>query len=367
MSAKSKFVNTRDNFYNDLAEAFAAGESLHIFLVRRRDFCIEHGQNGVAAIYDSMIERMDESGELFHVVGPVVPVNDGLSLRSIDSGSSDAERARMLRALAYAIKRKRQMSKILWKAVTGPLIALPIVTILPLIISFQMPVMEDLVPPSKWGVLGGIFYWICYFIRTYCYVIGAALVSGFALFIWSFSNWSGDLRSKFDKYPPYSIYRDLAASGFLSAMAEFMGIRKPLVESLIILKNGATPWMSRRIDKTLENLEERPGDYGYAFATSMLSPELQLRLTTYAERGNSAGSADSAGSGGNDGFSDGLMKLGTDGLDHVVDSVEKNAVWIGLAATIATVVVIVTFYGGNTLVSSIVSDTLTEEAENQSN
>ena len=95
----------------------------------------------------------------------------------------------------------------------------------------------------------------------------------------------------------------------------------------------------------------------------MLSPELQLRLSTYAERGNTS-NANSNGS--NDGFSEGLMKLGTDGLDHVVDSVEKNSVWIGLVATFATAAVIVIFVGGNTLVTTNVSNIMTQDAEKQS-
>ena len=362
MSAKSKFINTRDAFYNDLAEAFEAGESIHTFLIRRRDFSDEHGQMKMAVIYDSMIQRMDESGDLCHVVGPAVPVNDILSLRSVDNGKDDKERARMLGSLAYSIKRKREMSKILRKSVAGPLVALPIVTVLPVIISFQIPNIEDLVPPSQWGFWGEMFYWLCYFIRTYCYAIGAALVCLLVLFIWSFPNWKGKSRSWFDGYPPYSIYRDLSASAFLSAMAEFMSIRKPLVESLEVLKEGASPWMATRIDQILANLDERPGDYGNAFDTSMLSPELQLRLSTYAERGNTS-NANSNGS--NDGFSDGLMKLGTDGLDHVVDSVEKNSVWIGLAATFVTAAVIVIFVGGNTLVTTTVSDIMTQDAEKQ--
>ena len=357
MSAKSKFIDTRDIFYNDLAEAFAVGESLHTFLARRRDFLIEHEHTALAGIYSDMIDRMDESGALSHVVGPIMPVNDLMSLRSVDSGLNDESRSRMLVSLAYAVKRKREMKKVLWKAVIGPLIALPIVTMLPLITSFQITVMEELLPPTEWGTFGIIFYWLCYFIRTYCIGIGIAMVCLFALFVWSFENWNNAARSWFDKYPPYSVYRDLSAAGFLGAMAEFMSIKKPLVESLQELMDGASSWMSVRIEQTLENLDERPGDYGNAFNTSMLSPELQLRLATYAERGNA--SANSS----NDAFAEGMMKLGTDGLSHVVDSVEKNAIWLGVGSTVLTVLVILIFSGGNLLVSSTVSDKITQQSE----
>lgn len=356
MSAKSKFVKNRDRFYRDLSDAFEASESLFKFLDRRRQFCEDQGQEGIANIYDGMIVRMDESSELAHVIGPIVPAIDVLSLSTVDEAPDDEERARILRGLAYSIKRRNEMRKVLWKAISGPLIAAVVTIGLPLQVAFQLPTWDELVPHTQWGTLGEAFYWLCYAIRHYYVLIGAALVGGLYLFIKSFANWSGDTRSKLDAYLPYSIYRDIAASGFLTALAELMATKKPLIASLETLKERATPWMDARIQKTLDYLDDKPGEYAEAFNTSMLSPDLHLSLVTYAERGN-ARTIDA-----NDAFSEGLVQLGTDGLDQVVESVERNSVWLSLASTVVVVMVILLFYGGNMYITGVVTDRMQDDA-----
>jgi type II secretory pathway component PulF len=357
MSAASKFRATRDAFYRDLAEAFAASESLYLFLARRREFCDEQGQSGMAELYEGMIGRMDESSNIADIVGDAVPAEDTLSLLSIDAAENDIERARMLRNLAASIRRRREMTKVLWKALSGPAIAAPIVLVMPVLSAFQMPMYEEMVPPSEWGFWGQIFYWVCYVIRTYWFVIAAGLVAGGVWFHRSFQNWSGPLRSRFDRHLPYSIYRDMAAAGFLTAMAEYMANKTPMVAALEALKERAPPWMAARIEATLDKLEEEPGNYAAAFNSGLLSPELHLRLVTYAERGNSRVSNS------NDAFAEGLIQLGTDGLEHVAESVDKNAVWLTLVSTIVTVAVLVVFYGGNTAIGTLISDKFTQEAD----
>jgi hypothetical protein len=357
MSAVGKFRRTRDGFYRDLADAFEASESLYLFLLRRRDFCAEQGQPAMAHLYESMTERMDTSGDLAHILSDAVPVEDALSLLSIDAAPDDRERARMLRNLALSIKRRREMRKVMWKALSGPMVASPILIVLPLVVSFNMPMYEELLPPAEWGFWGQAFYYLCYAIRVYWYVWAAVLVGAGAWFCRSFASWNGPLRERLDRYVPYSVYRDTAAAGFLTAMAEFMANKTPLVAALDKLKERATPWMAARIQTTLDRLESEPDDYGGAFNTSMLSADLHLRLVTYAERGN-ARVSDS-----NDAFAEGLIQLGTEGLDHVVESVEKNAVWLTLVSTAATVLVILVFYGGNTAIGGLISDRMMQDSD----
>lgn len=93
MSAASKFKSQRDEFYRDLAEAFAASESLFVFLSRRREFCDDQGQKAMADLYDGMITRMDESSNIADIIGDTVPAGDTLSLLSIDAAEDDNNRA----------------------------------------------------------------------------------------------------------------------------------------------------------------------------------------------------------------------------------------------------------------------------------
>jgi len=358
MSVKSKFAGNREEFYQDLADAFEASESLYTFLSRRKEFCVEQGWDAQADLYEDMRSRIGLP--LVEIIGDVAPDEDAMSLTTVDQADGDLERARMLRDLAASIKRRRGMNKILWKSLSGPAIALPVVILLPLLVSFQMPLYEELLPHSEWGFFGEAFYWICYVLRTFWYLLAGAGIAAAFWMVQSFRNWRGPLRARLDNHLPYSIYRDVAAAGFLTAMAEYMGNKTPVMAALEELKERATPWMAGHIEETLERLEEKPGDYAYAFDTGLLAPELHLRLVAYAERGNARVSNS------NGVFAQGLIQLGTDGLQHVSDRIEKNAVWLSFASTLATIAVLLVFYGGFTAVGGIVADRATEDAEQTS-
>jgi hypothetical protein len=357
MSARSKFKASRDAFYLDLAEAIAAGESLFVFLARRQEFCIEQGQKALAEIYGDMIARMDDHTELAEIVGEAVPAEDALSLATVEKQKDDVERARVLRDLAASIRRRNGIRKILVKAVQGPMLAVPAMILLPLLVSFQLPLFDELLPHAEWGTLLEAFWWVCYVIREYWFVLAALAIGGGVWFARSFRNWCSPLRYKLDNHLPYSLYRDLAAAGFLNAMAEYMTNKTPMIAALEDLESRSSPWMAERIAFMLNWLDDHPGEYAEAFDSGLLSPELHLRLVAYAERGNARVS------GSNDAFANGLVQLGTDGMNHVTEKVEKGSGYVTLASTIAVVVVLFVFYGGFNSVSNMVSDHYEQEAE----
>lgn len=357
MTVRGKFKKDRDAFYLDLAEAIAAGESLFVFLSRRQEFCVEQGQNALAEVYGEMIARMDDYTELAEILGEAVPEEDALSLATVEKQKNDIERARVLRDLAGSIRRRNAMRKVLMKAVQGPMLAVPAMILLPVLVSFQMPMFDELLPHAEWGTLLEAFWWICYAIREFWFVLAALVAGGIAWFVWSFRNWCSPLRYRLDNHLPYSLYRDLSAAGFLNAMAEYMVNKTPMIAALEDLEARSSPWMAERIGFTLSWLDDRPGEYAEAFNNGLLSPEIHLRLVAYAERGNARVS------GANDAFAMGLVQLGTDGMNHVTDKVEKGSGFVTFISAIGVVLVLLVFYGGFNTVANTVSDHYEKEAD----
>lgn len=227
----------------------------------------------------------------------------------------------------------------------------------PVLVSFQLPMFDELLPHAEWGGLLEAFWWICYAIREFWFVLAALIAGGIAWFVWSFRNWCSPLRYRMDSHLPYSLYRDLSAAGFLNAMAEYMVNKTPMITALEDLEERSSPWMAERIGFTLNWLDERPGEYAEAFNNGLLSPEIHLRLVAYAERGNARVS------GANDAFAMGLVQLGTDGMNHVTDRVEKSSGYVTFVSAIAVVVILFVFYGGFNTVANMVSDHYENEAD----
>lgn len=346
--ARSSFNGSREQFYEDLAEAIDDKESLREFLSSLRDFSLLNKTNGKAMLFERMLDRMDEmDGMLSHIMKTIVPDEDIMSLRSIDSIREDSERAKGLRFLGTTIRKARIMKGTVVKAMMTPIMVTPVIMAFAFIISvYFIPEYEKIAPPSKWPTIGKMLFFISVMLREYGLVILAAIIGFIVLFIKSFALWSGDLRTIVDEYLPYRLYRDYHAAKFLVALASLVQAKQTLNEALEILGAQTSPWMTWHIRHILDNMNEFPDDYARAFNTGILSKEIHLRLSTYTRRSS---------------FSDGLIRLGTDGLQYVHESVEKSSTKLNIAAIFGTVFVIMFFYGGNLMISQAIQKIMKEQ------
>lgn len=347
--ACDEFNKTRENFYEDLAEAILDKESLRDFLSNLRDFLTQHGQKARAGIFTRMLERMDEEeGRLSHILKTIVPDEDILTLLAIDSITKDKERSAALSFHADTLRKAKKMKATVVKAMMTPIMVTPIVCAFAYIISvFFIPEYEKIAPPSKWPQIGQILYVISVVLRGYGTFIGIGMIAGIVTFVKSFSRWKGPLRSKVDKYLPYKMYRDYNGAKFLVALSSLVNSKLSLAEALELLSSRASPWMSWHIQEILKNMDDHPDDYARAFNTGILSPEIHQRLSTYARRSS---------------FSDGLVRLGTDGLVHVHESVEKSSTKVNIIAIFGTVFAIMFFYGGNLMISQAIQKEMKKQA-----
>lgn len=350
--AKQSFNARRESFYTDLAEAIEDNESITLFLTRRRDFCTQQRLYGMRHLYETIIERLDENeGRLSHILGPIVPPGDLVALAANENAIDDRDRSHGLRSLALSISRSRLMFAMLRKAVAGPALAAPIIIAFPVFIALVfVPQYETIISPDQWSLWGRMIYRFSVILREYGLVLAALLPLAMFSFIKSFTTWRGRLRSRFDRVLPYSLYRDFKSTDFLTALALLTKTNVGIEEALDILQARATPWLSWHIDQIRTNLQSEPDDYAGAFDTGLFSPDIHLRLVTYAERAR-----------GN--FSEGLSRLGTDGLEYVHANVEKGGTKLTMLSVMLAISVLAFFYGGNSMIARNITNLVQEQQD----
>ncbi|NTZ88238.1 type II secretion system protein F [Burkholderia metallica] len=112
----------------------------------------------------------------------------------------------------------------------------------------QFAAIED---PERWHGSARLLYGLSVFVQAWlpeCLIVLVVLV---ALLVWSMPRWSGRLRSRFDNYAPWSLYRLMVGSSFLTAFASMQAAGFTVEKSLAQLADHAKPWLRERIDDTL--------------------------------------------------------------------------------------------------------------------
>jgi type II secretory pathway component PulF len=117
-----------------------------------------------------------------------------------------------------------------------------------------VPAFEEILPREKWVGAGAQMAFMSDFVRYY--MVWFLIFIGGLIFgsIYSLPRWTGHTRAKFDKYPPWSLYRLILGSGFLLTVSGMIkaGIAAP--EILRILQRNASPWYKEKLSKTLDNV-----------------------------------------------------------------------------------------------------------------
>lgn len=80
-----------------------------------------------------------------------------------------------------------------------------------------------------------------------------AVVTG--VISWSLKNWKS--RSLADNIMPWSIYKDIQGAAFLLNMAALLKAKMTTLNSLNVLQDFASPWLSTRLDSIIYRVRQR--------------------------------------------------------------------------------------------------------------
>jgi type II secretory pathway component PulF len=129
------------------------------------------------------------------------------------------------------------------------------------------------------------------------------------IMMYSLPRWIGPTRARFDRFPPWSLYRLTNGSGFMLSTSALVKAGVQVPEILRILKKDATPWYDERISGALKHVSNgvNLGEALYRTKLGFPDTDTVMDLRSYAQM---------------DGFDEKLELLGRQWVESSVERVK---------------------------------------------
>src|SRR3546814_19802155 len=82
-----------------------------------------------------------------------------------------------------------------------------------------VPAFDEVLPREQWTGMGAQMAMMAVFVHSWMIPSLGAVFAGIVAIIWSLPRWMGRVRAIMARYPPWSIYRLTAGSGFMRAVS----------------------------------------------------------------------------------------------------------------------------------------------------
>lgn len=281
--AKRNLLARRADFYYDLASALEDKVPLFTTL-RSYEIRARKRDPSAAMLYQQML-RESMNGSLSQALRGVMPPSELIMIDAIQT-AGDAALARGLYFMAETVEKIDKMIFTVRKAVVYPIMLFLIFACLLTGFSFfAVPVLEELMSPDKWPLLGRMVYSISSVVRHYGLYMLLCLLVVVIAFVKSLANWYGPMRNRVDNWLPYSLYRDFSGAMLIVSLSSLMRTGVSLRSSLERAIRFSTPWMRWHLQQILRGLaSEHAAKFGHAFRTGVLSMSMEDRVQDAAER-----------------------------------------------------------------------------------
>lgn len=174
-----------------------------------------------------------------------------------------------------------------------------------------IPTFEEVLPRESWTGVGAQMATMSDFIRDYIIYITCFMAFMVILTIWSMPRWTGSLRVKFDRFPPWSLYRLVMGAGFMVAVGSMIKSGMAIPSILKMLQRGASPWYIERLSRATYHVNNGSnlGDALHRAGHNFPDTETVQDLRAYASL---------------TGFDETLDRLGTEWLAESVAKVQQQ-------------------------------------------
>jgi type II secretory pathway component PulF len=205
----------------------------------------------------------------------------------IEAGAGDLGQA--LEEAAGLIESSQRMMAAVYTAIGYPIFLGGMLCILLWIFSVEaIPAFAEVKPMDKWTGLAAGMGILSNTVR--CGLLPFLAFGGFTLggVLGSLPRWTGEWRARADALPPWSFYRLIMGTSFLTSLVAFLRAGMPVPEALRRLRANANPWLRERIDAALYfvnsgyDLGEALHLTGYQFPAREIVEDLRI----YATLGN---------------------------------------------------------------------------------
>ena len=279
-SASKKFAKTRAEFYEDLAESLD-DQAVLVTELQKHLTRAQKKKSNLAGLYALWLRRMD-TGTFTNALKGTVPAMDSLVLTASESSGNLPQG---LRFLTFSVRAVAKIRGAIMGALTMPLVVGGM--IVGMLYGFgvgMIPILTAIVPIEHWPGLGRLMYAMSMAVMHYGIFIAMAVALLIFSFSWAMPNWSGPTRKKFDRFVPFSVYRDYNSAVMLVSLSGLMQSGASLVGSLKSMRSSSPPWLAWHIGQVLLKLDKEAASPAKAFNTGVFPEDIYERVVDYGER-----------------------------------------------------------------------------------
>lgn len=113
-----------------------------------------------------------------------------------------------------------------------------------------IPQFEEILPRDQWYGIAYQMALMSDFARNWLIWVLLLLAALGVLIGVTMPRWTGPMRVRFDRYPPWSLYRLVIGSGFMLTAAAMLKAGVKETKVLISLQRGASKWYTERLSRT---------------------------------------------------------------------------------------------------------------------
>lgn len=234
-----------------------------------------------------------------------------------------------------------RMKKIIINKSIYPAIMMLVVTLMVwAFYALLSPVYLKYLDLNKWPDIPLILYHVGKIINDFSVLFIVIVIGLFVVISKTIADWNGSWRERFDKLPPWSIYKRYCGSVFLISLASMMSSGKSLSDSLKSIKESSGGYIGFYVDRMINNLK-MGGNSGKNLDVGLLDKSVALDVQDYSELGS---------------FERALQAIGKESLDDSVETIGNQMGFINQLSTIFIIVLAIIFYISTVQVSMAISD-----------
>ena len=147
----------------------------------------------------------------------------------------------------------RRIKRAMWSALAYPLFLFILTVAIIIMVGVYLvpPLAQAAGSEVIWRGTAASLIWVSGFATKYWYIFAASFVGIIATVWLSLPIWTGRLRTLFDKFPPWNIYKLQVSVGWLMSLAAMVSAGVSVPDAMRLLMDGSNRYLSKILEETL--------------------------------------------------------------------------------------------------------------------
>lgn len=216
-----------------------------------------------------------------------IPVNELFMIRAGEESGAVAQSFKVILDMG---DKGKAMKEAISQAITYPLFMMVLIGAVLWMFGVNMIApMKQFAPPQVMASMSGLVM-TSDFVQSYGILVVIGIIGAVGGLAFSMPIWLGEIRIKFDMFPPWSWYRVWQGSAFLLSLSALLAASVPLKRALEVLESQSSPWLKERIYATRQEVMRgrNLGESLRAIGMNFPDPQVALDMEILAERADVA-------------------------------------------------------------------------------